>query len=310
MRWPWQRRPETRGSGGYTDGLVRLIEARAAGAVADAASTSAVESAAGVACRRAFASATVEGPPHVVEAVKPGYLAQVGRDLVRHGQSMHIIKVAGGRVSLLPCPSWNFEGGEDPDSWMVRATTFGPSTSTTRHVSYDGVVFLRWGSTAGRPFVGVGPLSFAHLTARLQSETERSLADEMAGPLAQLLAVPADGGDGGDDDPLKMLKADIRTARGKALLLETVAAGYGEGRSAAPRTGLGRGAIGTDAARGDGDDSEDSFRARVGEYRDASKPLHGFGRHEPERGTSSLAHGYGVADGGTPRRRAFREVGG
>ena len=78
-----------------------------------------------------------------------------------------------------------------------------------------------------------GPTSWAHTTARLQSETERSLADEAGGPLAQLLAVPQDGGDGGDDDPLTALKADIRTARGKALLVERAAAGWGEGRQAA-----------------------------------------------------------------------------
>ena len=44
-----------------------------------------------------------------------------------------------------------------------------------------------------------------------------------------------DGGDGEDDDSLAELKADLRTARGKALLLEATAAGYGEGASAAPR---------------------------------------------------------------------------
>ena len=50
-----------------------------------------------------------------------------------------------------------------------------------------------------------------------------------------MLAIPSDGGDDSDDDPLKLLKADIAGARGKALLLETSAAGWGEGASAAPR---------------------------------------------------------------------------
>ena len=94
---------------------------------------------------------------------------------------------------------------------------------------------MRWGSTPGQPYTGTGPLSWAHTTARLQSEAERSLADEAGGPLAQLLAVPQDGGDDSDDDPLKMLKADISAARGKALLVETTAAGHGEGRGAAPQ---------------------------------------------------------------------------
>ena len=54
MRWPWQKR-ETRDSGGdFTDAVVRLIEAQAAGTAADASSTAAVEAAAG-ALSRAFA---------------------------------------------------------------------------------------------------------------------------------------------------------------------------------------------------------------------------------------------------------------
>ena len=97
------------------------------------------------------------------------------------------------------------------------------------------MVFLPWGSAPGTPYVGRGPLSWASTTARLQSEAERSLADEAAGPIANLLAIPADGGDGESSDPLQMLKADLRTARGKAMLVETTSAGFGDGRSAAPQ---------------------------------------------------------------------------
>ena len=73
------------------------------------------------------------------------------------------------------------------------------------------MVFVTWGSNPGQPYVGTAPTDWAHTTARLQSEAERSLADESAGPLAQLLAIPQDGGDDGGDDPLKELKADLRT---------------------------------------------------------------------------------------------------
>ena len=54
--------------------------------------------------------------------------------------------------------------------------------------------------------------------------------------MAQLLPVPQDGGDGGDDDPLASLKSDIKAARGKALLVETVNAGWAEGKTAAPQS--------------------------------------------------------------------------
>ena len=47
---------------------------------------------------------------------------------------------------------------------------------------------------------------------------------------------PQDGGDGDEAaDPLAMLKADIKTARGKAVMVETTAAGWGEGMASAPR---------------------------------------------------------------------------
>ena len=97
------------------------------------------------------------------------------------------------------------------------------------------MVFVRWGGEPGSPYLGKGPLRFASVTAKLQAQTQRSLGDEAAGPIAQLLAVPSDGGDGGDDDPLKNLKADIAKARGKAAFLETTAQAWGEGTAGAPR---------------------------------------------------------------------------
>ena len=237
--WPFNRGEparEKRESGGdFSDAVVRFLEAQAAGAVADASSTAAIEAASG-ALSRALASAEVSGPSWAVDAISPGFLGQAGRDLIRRGSCMHLIDVdRAGRVSLIPVSSWHFEGDSHPATWRVRATCYGPSTSTTRHLPFAGVVFVKWGSTPGQPYVGVGPVSWAHLTARLQGEAERSLADEMSGPIAQLLAIPQDGGDDEADDPLAMLKTDIRTARGKSLLLETTAAGWAEGKSAAPQ---------------------------------------------------------------------------
>ena len=99
MRWPWARREKRDSGGDFSDAVVRLIEARAAGTAVDAASTAAVEAASG-ALSRAFASAEVVAAPWVQEAVTPGVLAQVGRDLIRSGDSMHVVRVdpMGGRA--------------------------------------------------------------------------------------------------------------------------------------------------------------------------------------------------------------------
>ena len=233
MRWPWSKIEKRDSGGDFSDAVVRLIEAQAAGTAADASSTAAIEAVSGL-LSRAFAAAKIEGPDWIGDTVTPEFLAQVGRDLVRNGDSMHVIRVRD-QVRLIPCSSWHWEGNHDPASWTVRATAYGPSTSTTWNLPASAVVFLRWGSTPGQPYTGTGPTSWAHTTAKLQAEAERSLANESAGPIAQLIAIPNDGGDGGDSDPLRQLKADIAGAKGKAVLLETTQAGWDQGRAAAPQ---------------------------------------------------------------------------
>ena len=70
---------------------------------------------------------------------------------------------------------------------------------------------------------------------QLGASIETALADESGGPVGNLIPLPVDGGDGGDDDPLRELKADIRKMRGNTLLVETASAGFGDGRAAAPQ---------------------------------------------------------------------------
>ena len=223
--------------GGYTDAVVAAIEAQAAAKVADASSTAAVESVAGL-LSRAFADADVIAEPWAAEAVSPFWLMQVGRSLIREGASLSVIQMDGsGRVHLVPAAFWNFErydgiGGDLEDDWHARVSTYGPGSSHTRLLGRDRLVYVRWGTSPGTRYRGQSPMSWAHLTARLQGEAERSLGDEAAGPLANILPIPQDPGD--DDSPLAQLRADIGAARGKALLVETTSAGYGEGRTAAP----------------------------------------------------------------------------
>ena len=72
MHWPWSKRERRDSGGDFSDAVVRLIEAQAAGTAADASSTAAVEAASG-ALSRAFASAEVVGPAWVQEAVSPAF---------------------------------------------------------------------------------------------------------------------------------------------------------------------------------------------------------------------------------------------
>ena len=231
-----QRIKRQQSGGSFSDSVVRQLEATAAGSTADTRSTAATEAAAGH-LSRAFAAAEVVGPPWVQQAVSPTFLAQVGRDLVRSGDSLHVIRVSDmGKAVLLPCSSWHFEGDADPDTWMVRATVFGPSSSQTWLLPYSSVIFVKWGSDPGTPYVGVAPSSYAATTNRMLTATQKTLADESGGPLTNLLVSPQDGGDGDEDtDPLAGLKADIRDSHGGGLMVETTNAGWGEGKASAPQ---------------------------------------------------------------------------
>ena len=235
MRWPWTPAPERREAlGGYFQIISRLVEAQAAGTTQQASATAGTEAVAGL-LSRAFSSATVDGPPDIGELVTPRILGQIGRDLIRVGESCHVIRYLSGRMVLLPASTWYFEGGADPMDWLCTATVYGPSGSSTWRLPMESIIFTTWGSPTARPYHGLSPASWAADTARLHANAERSLADEAGGPIAQLLPVPQDGGDGGDDDPLATLKADLAKARGKAMLVETVNSGWGEGKTAAPQ---------------------------------------------------------------------------
>ena len=239
MGWFRRSDPEVRasnGGGDFFNAVVAQLEAQASTRAADAGATAAVEAAAG-ALSRAFADASVEAAGWAIEAVTPAFLAQVGRDLIRGGASLHRIDTPGGRVRLWPVAQWYWHEGRssDPNTWTVRVTEYGPSGSVTHVLPWSAVVWQTWGLSTTTPWVGRGPASWAPLTAKLMAETERSLGDESSGPLAQILPVPQDGGDGTADDPLKALKADIAAARGRAVLAETTSGGYGEGRAAAPQ---------------------------------------------------------------------------
>ena len=235
MRWPWSKQPETREAvGGYTAIISALIGAQATGTTQQASATATLEACAG-ALSRAFMAAKVEAPPDIVEAITPRTLAQIGRDLVRVGESLHVIRYMSGKLRLIPASTWYWEGDADPSTWLCTATAYGPSGSSTWRVPMTSVVFVAWGSPTARPYHGLSPSSWSADTSRLMANVERSLADEASGPVAQLLPVPQDGGDGDiDTDPLAGLKTDIKNAKGSALLVETTSAGWGEGRVAAP----------------------------------------------------------------------------
>ena len=252
MRWPWTRSEKRESS--YEGALVGLLRERAEGTSAgDPSALASLEACAGL-WSRAFGAARLEPD---IPAVTPSILALIGRDLIRHGDSLFILDMMGGRPVLRPCGSWDVRGGADEPDWMYRTSRYGPTHESTRYLPSDGVLHFRYAYDAARPWRGLGPLQWARSGASLAANAELRLSEEASGSVARLIPVPQDGGDGEDGDPLAALKSDIAAGQGRALLVETTSGGFGEGRASAPQADWKQMRIGPDPS--------DSFRTLYGQ---------------------------------------------
>ncbi len=187
---------------------------------------------------RALAVASVEP---AIPALSPAVLSSIARRLIAGGESCHLIDVDGGAIRLTECSAWSVvAGGPRPETWRYQCETPGPHTTETRTVPADQTLHCRYATLAGQPWQGIAPLTLAGTTGRLARELERALADEVAGPVGSLIPLPVDAGGETDDpddaaDPFATLKTMIAKLAGRVGLVETVAAGYAEGRAASPQ---------------------------------------------------------------------------
>ena len=240
----------------YTEFRVSAAVAEAAGAAVRGAAFGAVEIAAG-AYARAFAAAEVEPAGARTSALTPALLSNLARRLVTGGEWLGAIEVdPAGAVELREAVSWDVRGGPAPGGWRYTVTTSGPSSSLTETVPAAGVVHVRYATRPGEPWRGRSPLSFAEDSRALAGALELRLGQELAGPVGQIIALPQDaggegeggegeggeggegeGGEGGEGegaDPLAPLRRELGALGGRLALVETVSAGWGEGRAAAP----------------------------------------------------------------------------
>ena len=225
----------------YTDTLIAAIQSAASGeAGVNVGALGPLEIAAGL-WSRAFASASVTPQTTATEAITPSVLAMIGRELVRRGEVVFEIAVdrvphRRSIVTLIPIAHWDITGRARPSSWIYRVDRYGPSSTESETLPAAAVVHCVYAVDPARPWLGRSPLQWASDTGKLGSALEARLGEEISGPVGSVIPVPADGGDGGDADPLKDLKLDIGKLRGKASLVPTTSAGFDEGRIAAPQT--------------------------------------------------------------------------
>ena len=105
----------------------------------------------------------------------------------------------------------------------------------TRLVPSSSVLHFRYSVDPARAWHGISPLGWATSTANLASNLEDRLGQESGGPVGYLLPVPIDSTPSADGTgPLDGLRKDIAALKGQNVLLETTAAGWGEGKQNAP----------------------------------------------------------------------------
>ena len=222
MRFPW-RRSERREAQPFTDAVVAALTAQAGGAGGTPAQIAALEAAAGL-WSRAFASAEVSPQTAQTAGITARVLALVGRDMVRRGESVHLIDVAAGRVRLAPVGSWDVRGGPDERDWWYRADLFGPSGNTTRFVPGAQIVHARYAVDPARPWHGISPLGWARATGTLAGNLEARLGEEAGQEAGAILPVP----DTGDSNELGTLRTALASLKGKLALAPTMSRGWGE----------------------------------------------------------------------------------
>ena len=231
-----RRAREARESQPFTDAVVSALVSQASSTAASSSATAALETAAGTVAR-AFAAASISPENFRTRAITPSVLGLIGRELIRRGEALFAIEVTPAGLELRPAGSWDVRGSsDDPASWMYRLDLFAPSGNRSRFVPASGVVHTRLSFDPARPWAGIAPLQWAKLSGTLHANLEDALGDEAGGTRGHLLPIPAEPGDDEDEsNPLGPLVSQLARLKGQTRIVETTAAGYGEGREAAPR---------------------------------------------------------------------------
>lgn len=217
-------------AGTYTDAIVETILATAAGGNTNVSPlvTSAVEIAASM-YSRALSSASVTGDAGLL---KPHILSDIGRDLIRYGESLWYpyTSIQPRFTELLHSHSWDVTGGGiSPRTWkynMSFATPDGDKDDPFKKtVDQDAVFHFKFSTEASQPWKGVAPLQWASNTGKFMAIVENVLRDESAGTRGYILPVS-----GLADAAVEKLKTDLGDLRGKTTLMGTPFASYGNQR--------------------------------------------------------------------------------
>ena len=225
MRLPWPFGRDEERASGYTDAITDYL-LRASGKTTDSKAVAAVEIAVGL-WGRAFASAEVSPDTPATRALTAAVLGKMGRRLCLTGEAVFELRVEGDALRMVEASTWTITGGPDPDTWQYEMTFPGPSAIATRSRPSQAVAHVMYESDPNEPWRGRGPLHGAQVSEQLISRLEARLAEEASQPVGYVLPVP-------DPKSSAKLLGDLQKLKGELTLVESMAQGWDQGRSAAP----------------------------------------------------------------------------
>ena len=148
------------------------------------------------------------------------------------GNYVAVIDVEDG-IGLIPSCGSDVGGGIRPSSWVYQVDLPRPGGDPIkRRVPAEGVVHVLSGAAAASPWRrGRSPLESAGLTSGQLAHIERSLGLDASVPTGGIMPQP----DGASPASVKQAEPALTQGKGGLTLVETVAAGWGQGKTAAPR---------------------------------------------------------------------------
>ena len=117
-----------------------------------------------------------------------------------------------------------------PSTWTYEVTLYGPDGSTTIQRPAASMCHIRLGYDAARPHRGVSPLARCGLSSGALSAIETRLREEATAASAYALSSPEDG----QGAASAKLRQDLKAAKGRHVLVESFAGGWGD-KGAAPQ---------------------------------------------------------------------------
>ena len=228
--WPFRKpEPETRAES-YTDAVVEALVRSATGVDANPIQTAAVAAASGL-WGRCFAMADVSPSPERT-GLSGDVLADIGRAFVEGGESVWLIEVRGGQVTLTRATDHDVTGnGPDESGWRYRLSLGGPSGIRQVTVPASQVFHPRINADPAQPHRGRSPVALAGAGGKLSANLESSLANETGAPSGYVLPAPMSAI---GDKPLADLTASLKTLKGRFALAESMGGAWKGSAAGAP----------------------------------------------------------------------------